>query len=76
MRKLSTEEFAQQVGLSQIRVRELARDGRITYARKEGGRWRFRPSSKIIPALRNLEQDGSPHTVRALLYWTKKLGLR
>jgi DNA-binding transcriptional MerR regulator len=38
MRKLSTGEFAQQVGLSQIRIRELAREGRITYARKEGGR--------------------------------------
>ena len=75
MRKLSTGEFAQQVGLSQICIRELAREGRITYARKEGGRWRFRPSSKIIPALRNLEPDGSPHTIRALLYWTKKLSL-
>ena len=49
IRKLSTGEFAQQVGLGQIRIRELARDGRITFARKEGGRWHFRPSSKSIP---------------------------
>ena len=75
MKKLDTREYAEQVGLSQIRVRELAREGRVTYAKKEGGRWRFRPSSKIIPALRDLEPDCSPHSLRAFFYWAKKLGL-
>jgi len=75
MKKLSTREYANQVDLSQIRVRELAREGRITFAKKEGGRWRFRPSSKIIPALRDLEPDGSIHSARTVFYWARRLGL-
>jgi hypothetical protein len=46
---LTSRELGEKLGLSSVRIRELARASRVTHASKPAGRWQFSPDSRVIP---------------------------
>lgn len=77
MKEISTEALAAREGLSSQRVRELAREDRITHARRDGDGWRFKTGSRIIrtPAERRVSDEQVPadHTIKECRYWLANL---